>query len=68
MRRNLLKSCHEVLPHSPHACPLAIDVHGDAGQEASNLNTSNYQEDRLWSIRIKPADEEKGEDETVEDV
>lgn len=36
-----LELLHQVLPHGPHPCSLAINVHGNTEKHASQLDASN---------------------------
>ena len=59
---------HQVPPHSPHACPLAIYVHRDRSQQTGNLDAPNGQKHILRAIRLQPVVEEEREHQAVEYV
>ncbi len=59
---------HEVLSHSPHACPFPVNIHGDCGGKACELDTANREKRFLCSIVVKPGVEEERENEAVEDI
>jgi len=66
--RPALELLHQVLPHGPHARPLAVDVHRDRRQQTRHLDASNGDEHLLRAVGLEPAVEEEGEDQAVEDV
>ena len=42
-----LEFLHQVLPHRPHPCSLAVNVHWHRGQEAHHLDAAYGQENLL---------------------
>jgi hypothetical protein len=57
-----LELLHQILPHGPHARPLAVDVHRDRRQQTRHLDASNGDEHLLRAVGLEPAVEEEGED------
>ena len=68
LKRNDLKLLHQILPHSPHPRPLAIDVHWDGRKQTSDLDSPNGDKDIPGAVGFEPLVEEEGEDKAVENV
>ncbi len=64
----MLELLHEVHSHRPHACPLAVDVHGDRGQQDDELDDADPDENRLGPVVLEPPGDEEAEDQPVQDV
>ena len=63
-----LEFFHQVLSHSPHACPLAVYIHGNGRQQTCDLDTANSYKCIFSPVGIKPIVEEQREHKTVKDV
>jgi hypothetical protein len=63
-----LELLHEVLPDRPHARTLAVNVHGNRKQHATELYTADSDESILGTAGRKPVGEEQRENESVKNV
>jgi hypothetical protein len=63
-----LELFHQVFPHCPHTRTLAVDVHGDRGQHAHQLYTTNRNESVFRPTGLEPMWEEQREDKAVQNV
>jgi len=55
----VLKGLHEVAPDRPHACPLAINIHGNAKQQTAHLDGANGDENAFATVGLEPVREEE---------
>lgn len=68
IQRQPLKSLHQFLAHSPHASPLAENIHRNRKEQQSELNDAKSYKDRSCSIILHPVDNEQREDQAVENI
>ena len=55
----LLKGLHQVTPNRPHACSLAVNVHGNAKQQTAHLDGANGDENAFAAVGLEPVREEE---------